>query len=110
MSVASVPGLFVLSLVIQSLGFGFTPLCRALLNAVVEPHTVATLNTTISLVETLTGLIGGPVFGWLLGKGMEMGGSWLGLPFLVMTVLGVGVSVAVFRFRLPGSVAQAHET
>lgn len=109
MFLASVPAFFILSLVIQSLGFAFNPLCRALLNAVVEPHTVATLNTTISLIEMLAALVGGPGFGWLLSKGIELGGSWLGLPFLVMAGLTACVSVAVFRFKLPNTVAQAHE-
>lgn len=36
--------LFINALVVTSLGAGFSTLCRALLNAVVEPHTVATLN------------------------------------------------------------------
>ncbi|POR35467.1 COP9 signalosome complex subunit 2 [Tolypocladium paradoxum] len=77
---AAAPWLFVSSLIITSLGAGFSTLCRALLNAVVEPHTVATLNTTISTMETLTGLLGAPALGWLLSRGLDLGGPWLGLP------------------------------
>ncbi|KAF7552435.1 hypothetical protein G7046_g7408 [Stylonectria norvegica] len=75
MAFAAVPWLFFVSLIIANLGNGFVPLCRALLNAVVEPHTIATLNTTISLVEMLAGLVSGPAMGWLLSRGMEMGGG-----------------------------------
>ncbi|KAH7013715.1 COP9 signalosome complex subunit 2 [Ilyonectria destructans] len=64
MTVAGVPWLFITSLVTTSLGNGFGALCRALLNAVVEPHTVATLNTTISLAEMLMALASGPAMGW----------------------------------------------
>lgn len=61
---APVPWLFVISLVITSLGVGFSTLCRALLNAIVEPHILATLNTTVSMMETRH------VFGQLTGSRM----------------------------------------
>lgn len=109
MTVAGVPWLFITSLVTTSLGNGFSALCRALLNAVVEPHTVATLNTTISLAEMLMALASGPAMGWLLSEGMELGGAWQGLPFLVLTVLSIGITAAVFTFKIPTGVAQARE-
>ncbi|KAG5927132.1 hypothetical protein E4U42_002543 [Claviceps africana] len=52
---AASPGMFITSLVITNLGSGFPTLCRALLNAIVEPHAVATLNTTVSAMETIMG-------------------------------------------------------
>lgn len=77
-------------------------LCRALLNAVVEPHTVAALNTTISTMETLMGLASAPLLGWLMSLGLGMGGPWLGL-----SVPGDGglcsvpTLLAVFAFCIP---------
>ncbi|PWI68291.1 hypothetical protein PCL_02060 [Purpureocillium lilacinum] len=104
---AAVPWLLVSSLIVTSMGIGFTMLCRALLNAVVEPHTVATLNTTISTMETLMGLVGAPALGWLMSRGMELGGPWLGLPYLVTAICSALVLVAVFAFRIPAGFAQA---
>ncbi|KAL7934718.1 COP9 signalosome complex subunit 2 [Trichoderma chlorosporum] len=75
-ALAGVPWLFICAMVITNLGQGFSTLSRALLNAVVEPHTVATLNTTMSTMETLLGFIGSPVMGWLLSRGMELGGIY----------------------------------
>ncbi|KAK7433333.1 hypothetical protein QQZ08_000272 [Neonectria magnoliae] len=109
MAFAGVPWMFVTSLVIASMGNAFNTLCRALVNAVVEPHTVATLNTTISLAEMIIAVISGPAVGWLMSQGMHLGGAWQGLPFLVMTFLAVVISVAMFAFRIPAGVAQAHE-
>lgn len=80
-----------------------------LLNAAVEPHTVATLNTTISLFEMLMSLISGLVISWLLSEGMDLGGFWQGLLFLALTVLAIVITGAVFAFRIPTGVAQAHE-
>ncbi|KAM5361533.1 hypothetical protein ACJZ2D_013041 [Fusarium nematophilum] len=101
MSVAAVPWLFVVSLVVMSFGNCFNALSRALLNAIVEPHTIATLNTTISLIEMVMGLLGAPAMGWLLSRGMELGGAWLGLPFLVTTGLALGATIMLFALRLP---------
>ncbi|KAF4976669.1 hypothetical protein FZEAL_6694 [Fusarium zealandicum] len=95
MAVAAVPWLFVVALVMASCGNSFNPLCRALLNAIVEPHTIATMNTTISLVEMVMGLVGAPAMGWLLSRGMDLGGSWLGLPWLVNAALGLAATVSI---------------
>lgn len=79
---APVPWLFIISLIITNLGTEFPTLCQASLNAIVEPHTVAILNTTVSMMESIMGLVSSPVLGWLLGQGIELGGLWMGLSFL----------------------------
>ncbi|KAL6872146.1 major facilitator superfamily domain-containing protein [Trichoderma novae-zelandiae] len=104
-ALADVPWLFICSMVISNLGWGINTLCRALLNAVVEPHTIATLNTTMSTMETLMGFIGSPVMGWLLSRGMELGGMWMGLPYIATTALGCGVMVALYAVRIPHGAA-----
>lgn len=108
LALAPVPAMFIPALLISSCGAGFPVLCRALLNAVVEPHTVGTLNTTISTVESLVGLLSAPVMGWLFSAGLDLGGMWMGMPFMVTTGLCLGVLVVVFGFRIPAGIAQAH--
>lgn len=102
---ASAPWLFVSALVIYSIGDGFSVLCRALLSAVVEPHTLGTLNTTISTVESLMGLVSAPAVGWLFSKGLDLGGMWMGMPYMVTAALCVGVLAATFAFRIPSGLA-----
>ncbi|KAI8673090.1 hypothetical protein NCS56_00774100 [Fusarium sp. Ph1] len=102
------PWLFIISLIITSFGHGFNALCRAVLNAVVEPHTIATLNTTITLIEMIMGLVAAPATSWLFSRGMDLGGAWMGLPFLAITGLSAGVCVMMFTVRVPHGVAQAH--
>ncbi|KHO01274.1 MFS transporter [Metarhizium album ARSEF 1941] len=99
--------LFIAALVLTSLGTGFSTLCRALLNAVVEPHTVATLKTTVSMMETVMGLVSSPILGWLLSKGIELGGIWMGLPYLVCAVLAALTGVMMLAYRFPTGFAQA---
>lgn len=108
MGVAGSPWLFIISLIIVSVGNSFVALSRALLNALVEPHTIATLNTTVSLVEVMMGMTA-PAMSWLLAKGIEMGDAWMGLPFVITGVLAVMTTVMLFAVRLPSSgIAQAH--
>ncbi|EXL40639.1 hypothetical protein FOCG_16801 [Fusarium oxysporum f. sp. radicis-lycopersici 26381] len=109
MGLASVPWLFVISLITVSVGNSFVALSRALINALVEPHTIATLNTTISLIEVIMGLTA-PAMSWLLGRGFELGGQWMGLPFLVTSLMAMATAVMLFIVKLPTSgVAQAHD-
>lgn len=105
-SLAGVPWLLICAMVINNFGLGVSSLCRALLNAVVEPHTIATLNTTMSTVETLMGFLGAPVMGWLLSRGMELGGVWMGLPYFATTLLAVTVMLVLFLVRIPTGFAQ----
>ncbi|KPA41574.1 hypothetical protein FLAG1_05536 [Fusarium langsethiae] len=108
MGVAGSPWLFIISLITVSIGNSFVALSRALLNALVEPHTIATLNTTVSVVEVLMGMTA-PAMSWFLGKGIELGDSWMGLPFVISGMLAVVTTIMLFAVRLPSSgIAQAH--
>ncbi|KAJ4263465.1 hypothetical protein NW762_006284 [Fusarium torreyae] len=107
MAIAGAPWLFIISLIAVNIGNSFVALSRALVTAVVEPHTVATLNTTIALTEVIMGLTA-PAMSWFLARGIELGGSWIGLPFLVATILALGTATMMFVLRLPEGVAQAH--
>ncbi|KAJ4016281.1 hypothetical protein NW752_003403 [Fusarium irregulare] len=109
MGIAGTPWLFVISLIMVSIGNSFVALSRALLNALVEPHTIATLNTTVSLIEVMMGLTA-PAMSWFLAKGIEMGGSWMGLPFVVVGLLAMVTTGMLFAIKLPSSgVGQAHD-
>ncbi|KAM0345504.1 hypothetical protein ACHAPU_006431 [Fusarium lateritium] len=108
MGVAGTPWLFVISLITVSIGNSFVALSRALINALVEPHTIATLNTTISLIEVTMGLAA-PGMSWLLARGFELGGSWMGLPFLVNSGFAAVTAFMLLVVRIPHGVAQAHE-
>ncbi|KAI7759565.1 hypothetical protein LZL87_013510 [Fusarium oxysporum] len=99
--------LFIGALVATSLGVGYSTLCRALLNAIVEPHAVATLNTTIAMLEGTMMLVSSPVLGWLLSIGLDVGGVWMGLPYLACAGLATVAGVLIASFRLPSSCAQA---
>ncbi|GKT42536.1 efflux pump ustT [Colletotrichum spaethianum] len=101
-AIAFVPWFLIAALIIFSLGTAYTNICRAVLNAVVEPHTIGTLNTTISWVEQMSLLISAPIISGLLKAGNAAGGMWIGLPYMAATVMAVGGTIIVFLYRLPG--------
>lgn len=91
----------VLALVIYSFATGFSPLFRSILSIIVEPHTVGALNTVIATVESLMGLMSAPSLAWLLSKGMDLGGVWMGLPFMFTSLLAALSAIGTFAFQLP---------
>lgn len=110
LAIAGVPWLLLLSLVVFGLSAGYGSQCRALITALVKPHMLATVNTALGTIETVLALVGTPVIGWLLGRGMELGGLWMGLPYLVFTMIGLFVTTALFLFRVPGGAARAEHS
>lgn len=53
------------------------------------------------------GLVSSPFLGWLLSKGLEAGGMWMGLPYLACAGLATVTGVLIATFRLPRGFAQA---
>ncbi|GAB0138226.1 hypothetical protein EsDP_00006465 [Epichloe bromicola] len=93
--------LLITALVLVSLGYGFWSQQRVLLASTVEPAQLATLNTLIGTAETLSNLIGTPLLGWLLSKGIALGGFWMGLPFVFTTFCTIGAAFLLYSTKYP---------
>lgn len=98
---SSSPALFGAGLVLLSGGSGLVPLLRSLLNAQVEPHHVGILNTLLGFLDTLGVMIGAPVFSQSLRKGIELGGPWMGLPFLAGAVISCFAAGILWLYSIP---------
>ncbi|CAH0019952.1 unnamed protein product [Clonostachys rhizophaga] len=88
------------ALIIYGLSQGFSAQMRVLITAMVEPHMVATVNTTMSTLQSVMVIITTPLIGWLLGRGMEIGGVWTGLAYIVLAAMGCLVSIILCLLRL----------
>ncbi|KAI9147530.1 MFS efflux pump atnC [Paramyrothecium foliicola] len=109
-AVAAAPWLLITSLVILSFGNGFYPQIRALLAALVEADSLATLNTFISTVETVLGLISMPAMGWLLSTGIKLGGFLMGLPYMVTSIFTILSCVVLFMFQIPPGIKHSQDS
>lgn len=70
------------ALVLDAFGWGFFSFLRSLATSLVEAHHVARLNSFIGVLDTIGLMIGSPLLAALFAKSLELGGIWLGLPFL----------------------------
>ena len=83
------------------MGSGFAAVVRSLLNAFVEPHHQAILNSLLALLQNVGLMVAGPVFFEGLRIGINLGGGWIGLPFVMAAACGGVATAIVFVFRLP---------
>lgn len=104
---APVGWLCVLALIIYSFATGFSPLFRSILSIIVEPHTIGALNTVIATIESVVGLISAPTLAWLLNRGMDIGGVWIGLPFMFTAFLTALSALGIFVFKLPPAFSRS---
>ena len=74
-------------LLTTAIGSGVYPLVRSIGTSLVQPDEIARLYAAMGLLEGLGSLISGPLIAATFGVGLELGGVWLGLPFLVAASL-----------------------
>ncbi|QSZ37696.1 hypothetical protein DSL72_008795 [Monilinia vaccinii-corymbosi] len=83
LALSSVPGLFVLSTVLFSLGMGTYPAIRSLLTDLVHPRQVSRLYGVLAVMDTIGGMISSPLVAGAFSSGLKKGGLWSGGGFLV---------------------------
>ncbi|KAF2434683.1 MFS general substrate transporter [Tothia fuscella] len=91
----------VIAVIINALGWGLYSFLRSLLTSLVEEHHVARLNSFIGIFDTVGLMIGSPLLAILFKRGVELGGLWYGIPFLVcagfLTIIGVILGVITVK-------------
>ncbi len=95
MGLASHPALFGIGVSILALGWGFYAALRSLASALVSETQIGLLNTIIGLVQSVGGLVAGPVLAGAFNYGMALGGSWIGLPYFVAAGLFAAAGLGV---------------
>ena len=93
--------LFSIGLVWFALGSGMTALIRSLLNTLVEEHHVGTLNSLAGFMEMVGMTMAGPLLAESLSIGLNLGGAWIGLPFVTAGVFFVISTTMLWVFRIP---------
>jgi len=101
--IAFAPSPLALSVGLVVFGFsgGMAVAVRSLLNALVESHHVGMLNTVLGLLEQVGLMAAGPLFSKALKTGIELGGGWIGLPFLVAGAYMCIATGIVVLFKAP---------
>jgi len=100
MGFAPTIGIGITGMVIWTLGTGFTALTRSLITSLVQKRHVGALYAAISIVETCSMMLGGPVQASLYALGLKWRGMWEGLPYFMLAGISAVAGVAVWWFGL----------
>jgi hypothetical protein len=96
----------IIGLVVYTLGTGFVPVVRSLITSLAESHhasetsDIGRLYAVIAVMEGVGSLVAGPGMAIAFRAGMKIGEAWLGLPFLVATLLFGGVAGVLFWVKV----------
>jgi MFS family permease len=96
--------LYAFGLVWYALGAGMVAVIRSLINSLVEEHHVGTVNSLIGFMEMVGMTAAGPLLGKSLVVGLDLGGAWVGLPFIAAGLLFVVSTAILWALRLPNGL------
>ncbi|OTA34584.1 hypothetical protein BTJ68_06666 [Hortaea werneckii EXF-2000] len=86
----------VVSMVIAALGQSTYLLMRSFLTSLVPADQIARVYSIVSLVDTVGAMLGSPLLAGLFGRGLALGGGWVGLPFYFLGVVSAAFAVLLF--------------
>ncbi|KAL6854815.1 hypothetical protein ACO1O0_005942 [Amphichorda felina] len=101
------PGGFIFGIICFALGWGYYAALRSVAISLVLPSQTGALNTAIALVQSFGVMSSGPVLAFAFRRGISMGGVWMGLPYMVVSLLFVGAGLLVIGISLPRQDDQA---
>ena len=113
MGLAAQPGILIFGLVIGALGSAFMVSTRSLATALVLPDHVGTLYSAFAIFQSIGIFVAGPLLANLFRLGLQLGGTWMGLPFLQTGLFFAIATAAVWKTQvdrsLPGEDERVEE-
>lgn len=98
---AASPGVLILGQIFSSIGFAFAVTAHSLLTAMVDPRHLGLANTGVTVTNSVGHMAGGPLLASIFQWGLQMGGFWVGTPFLFTAVLLSIATLAVSISNAP---------
>ncbi|KAH8427084.1 putative MFS transporter [Aspergillus melleus] len=90
------------SLLVQTCGSAFVYLARSLITTLVRREETARLFTIIEVLQSVGNIVASLLITGVFQIGLQLGGMWIGLAWMMTSVAFMGVGVAIWMFRLPG--------
>lgn len=97
--VSAHPWVLILGQIFIAIGFAFTVTARSFLTAMVDPRYLSLLYTSVTTVTYGGLIVGGPILAGAFQWGLQLGNFWIGMPFLVTTILFAMATLAVAAAR-----------
>lgn len=103
MGVAAHPSLLIIGLLVYNLGTGYNAAMRSIAIHVVGGQSspdVGKLMSTIAIAESVGAMVAGPLLSEMFQWGMNLGSTWLGMPFLASVFVFAGMAFVTFRISV----------
>jgi hypothetical protein len=97
-------------IVINTFAFGLGPALLSFMTSLVHKNDTAFLYMVLTVIGTLGALAGLPAMGLALSEGIHLGGTWIGLPYLVAAGSMVLCLVIVLGVQVPKKNQRVHES
>lgn len=91
------------SLLVQTAGSGFAYLARSLITTLVKREETARLFTVIEVLQAVGNVIASLSITGVFQVGLELGGVWVGLAWMMTSTAFVLVGVSIWKFELPST-------
>ncbi|KAL4786967.1 major facilitator superfamily domain-containing protein [Aspergillus varians] len=104
MALAPSPAFFAISIVLYSLGGGYSQSIRSILTASTPDEHRAITYTVMGILDTVGTMVGAPVWPLVYRVGLKLAGPWIGLPFVTAAALFGGVYLTLFAGRQVNAV------
>ena len=101
MAFAQHPGAFTVGITCFALGWGYYAALRSLAMSLVHPSQTGAVNSAIALAQSVGATASGPVLAFAFRRGISLGGIWMGLPYMVASLLFLGAGGLVIGISLP---------
>ncbi|KLJ11632.1 hypothetical protein EMPG_13172 [Blastomyces silverae] len=98
---------FIIGLIVQTLGIGFVFTVRSLATTMVRRDQTARLYTAIEILQSIGVTIASPTVTFFFNWGLDMGEGWIGLPWVVASGLFGATAVLLWMYRLPSLPKQS---
>jgi hypothetical protein len=94
--------------IVFACGAGFPAAARSLITSLVHSDEVSRLYAFLAVIETIGQLIYGPLISKTFGWGLNIGGLWNGMAFLVCALLFAVVGLPIWLVRVPTPELDVH--
>ncbi|PLB46300.1 MFS general substrate transporter [Aspergillus steynii IBT 23096] len=88
------------SLLLQTCGSAFVYLARSLITTLVHREETARLFTVIEVLQSVGNVIASLLITGVFQIGLQLGGMWIGLAWIMTSLAFMGVGVSIWLFRL----------
>lgn len=109
MSVSPNVGIMIFFLVIQTMGAGFVYTTRSLVTTMIQRDQTARLYTMIEIIQAVGMILASPTMTGFFKWGLELGGFWRGLAWMVASILFGVVGALIWSVTLPRTLARSDD-